>query len=379
MKKPFTRFVGRIASAGLSVLVLAGSCAKPLLIEEPSGADGGDEDLVTVTFSVGEGPSTRSTGVTDALERKIDRWALFVFDTASGWFTRESSSTGGSIPVTLRAGRRYDCHAMVNYATTGAGAFNPGSVRAPSDLTGKVAYLSDNAVGSLLMYGRAEITPAVADYDPQAHVPPAAETRSINVRRIVSRVDVRSVAVDFSGNPSLASKTFTLRHIYMTNIYRTTRYSSDYTLLELSGSRSSWYNSCGWHGGEPGEAAIDALVGDRDINAVITPGNPHTAVHSFYVFPNCTPKAADTHETGLWGIRCTRIILEATIDGDTLYYQVDVPAMERNHIYSASSITIRGRGSRDPEAVAIDPDAVEVTFSVSDGGWEGPENVLENS
>lgn len=380
MKRIFTHAAtGRMISSGLLSILLLASCAKPLKVDEQTEPKGEEEDLVTVIFSANSGMDTRAIGISDASESTINRWAIFVFDAVNGWYTHETSATGGSIPVTLRAGRTYDCYAMVNYATSGTGAFNPASVHTTADLTNKVAYLSDNAVGSLLMYGKTSITPSVVNYDPEDPSTLVSETKSINVTRIVSRIDVKKVAVDFSEKPALASKTFTLKHIYITNLYKTTRYSSDYSFLELSGSRTSWYNTGGWHRGEVEESSIDAIVGDRNINAAITASTPHTTVHSFYAFPNVTPKVSDSNETGIWTIRCTRIIIEATLDSETLYYHVDVPAMERNHIYSANNITIKGRGSNDPEANDVDPDVLDVDFSISADGWDGPAEIIENS
>ena len=370
MKKHQTLILPLVA-AGL----LGAGCARPLPDTDPE-APTGTGPLVEVVFSAsGEagGVLTRATGITPAAEQAVGRWAVFAFDNDSGWFAFSGSESGGSVTINLRAGRTYTCHAIVNYPVSGTGAFNPAAVRTPSDLTGTIAYLSDNAPGSLVMFGSTSVTPGAAGYDPAGGEVPSVET-TISVSRLVSRIDVTQVGVDFSEKPYLAAKTFTLRHIYVTNACRTTRYGRDYAFSELSSPRSAWYNTMGWHRGEPGESGMDGLLGDRGIDAVLSAGTPHTPTHSFYAFPNPTPRTADRHDIDEWTARSTRIILEATIDGDTVYYQINLPAMERNHIYSAQNIVIRGRGSNDPELMDVDPDVIDATI-VSDDGWETGDDI----
>lgn len=355
-----------LAMAGL----LSGSCAKTLP-EEDINAPTGTGPLVEVVFSAldtKDQPLTRLSGISSGDEQSVGRWAVFAFDNESGWFAYATSASGSPVTLNLRAQRSYTCYGIVNYPTSGAGVFNPSSVRSASDLTGKVAYLSDNAAASLLMFGSAPVTPAVTEYDPEAGSAPSVQT-AISVSRLVSRIDVSGIRVDFSEKPYLAEKTFTLRHIYITNAYRTSRYGTDYSDAEISASRSSWYNTMGWHRGETAVSGIDALLSDRGINAVLTAGSPYTSSHSFYLFPNPHPKASDNHDITEWTKRSTRIILEATIDDDTVYYQITLPAMERNHIYSAQNIVIRGRGSNDPERMDIDPDAIDANI-ISDDDWD---------
>ena len=353
-----TRFKLLIISA-LSVL----SCAKSLEWADPQEPENAG-DMVTVLFSASGGTQGKATGITDASERSIGRWAVFAFDDSSNWFRYATSDSGGDIPMNLRAGRQYTCFAIVNYSTSGTGAFVPSLVTASDNLYRKVAYLGDNAVGRLLMFGSRQLIPTTGE-----------QNCSIAVRRIVSRINITGVAVDFSDKPHLAQKTFTLRHIYITNAYRTTLYGMDYRAAELSSSRLAWYNSGGWHRGENGEAAMDALLGQRNINAVLTAGSPYTTLLSFYAFPNPVTLEDDDHQMTTWTKRCTRLVIEATLDNETVYYQVNVPDMERNHVYTANNIVIRGRGSSDPEIIDIDPDLVDLSFDIDDG-WEGSDSEL---
>lgn len=357
----------------LVAAVLALSCAKPMTYEEPSPLPAGEEDLVTVLFSASGGEGTKVTAVREAAETAIRNWALFAFDTETGWYRYESVALGGgALPMQLRAGRTYTVYAVANYPDSGIGAFTPSAVRTPADITGAIAYLGDNGPGALLMCGSTTVTPQPAAYDPEAPGEVIPERRSISVRRLVSRVDLRGLGVDFSGKPTLASKTFTLRRVFITNAYRTTRYGSDYTFSELSPTRSAWYNSGGWHRGESPEAGMDALLGDGPIGVAVSSAAPYTVTHSFYPFPNPTPAGEDIRTMEAWTRRCTRLVVEAALGEDIVYYAINVPSMVRNRIYAASSVVIHGRGSNDPEVIDIDPEVITGTVEpLIDDAWDG--------
>lgn len=360
-----THLTQKIIFILLGVLLL--SCTKPIQSEVPGTTPEQGQELVTVLFSASGNRKTKVTAVSDAEECAIGRWSVFAFENGSGHVRWESSADGTPLPLQLIAGRSYTCYAIVNYPITGTGAFDPSSIRNSGDLTDKIAYLGDNLKSALLMFGGTVITP-VAD---------ATENVTINVRRLVSRIDLRGLQVDFSGKPGLESKTFTLRGVYVTNAYRTTRYGDDYTFPELSPTRSAWYNSGGWHRGESPVQSIDVLLGDRDINTVVSAGFPYTVNHSFYTFPNPTELADDIRTMTSWTRRCTRLVIEASIGSDIVYYAITVPAMVRNRIYAASNVVIRGRGSNDPEEIDIDPEIVLASVEpVIDDSWDGAGTVL---
>lgn len=379
IKQLFWMF-GRVFLAGS--LLFAASCAKPLAPVDPD-APTGDGDFVDVLFSLSEdAEETKVSGVTDVQETQINRYALVVFDDDSGWVGWQAVSSSASVTIKLRAGRDYTVYAVVNYPTSGSGVLNPSGVRTPSDLTNKIAYLSDNAVGSLLMYGYNTVTPAAVVYDPAtdgSFVAADPQEVVVHVSRLVSRVDVTQVAVDFSAKPHLEGKTFILKNIYLTNIYRSSRYSSDYGYTELSALRTAWYNTGGFHRGESAVTGMDALVSDMGIDHALSSSAPYTTMRSFYCYPNPTAKAGDVHTMGAWTKRCTRIIIECLMDGDTMYYQIDVPSMERNRIYSVSNVVIRGKGSKDPEVIDYWDDDVDFSYDIVTSEWDGTYNVSENS
>ena len=83
-----------------------------------------------------------------------------------------------------------------------------------------------------------------------------------------------------------------------------------------------------------------------------------------------------TH-SGTWSARHTRIIIETTIDGTSIYYQVNLPVIARNNTYIAEEAIIGRIGSTDPEQEI--PGAVTVTFAESPASWDGPTSVIEVS
>ena len=121
---------------------------------------------------------------------------------------------------------------------------------------------------------------------------------------------------------------------------------------------------------------MDALLVDGPIGRVVTAGSPYTGSHSFYPFPNPTPASEDILTMDAWTRRCTRLVIEASIDSDIVYYAIRVPSMVRNRIYAASSVVIHGRGSNDPEVVDIDPEIITATVEpVIEDGWDGAGDV----
>jgi len=348
----------------LAASLTASSCAKPLAWTDPEGVY--DTEQVEVYFSVEDGVASKATGITENQEKAVSRWAVFAFDDEDGWFRYATSDNASNIPLKLWAGRYYTCYAVTNYKLTGDGAFNPATVTSASDLMNRVARLQDQSVGNLMMFGRLPgVTPTPRIVNPEVPVDPGSDAVNIYVQRMVSKVTVTKVAVDFSEKPYLASKTFTLKGIYLTNVYKTTRFGSDYLPSNLSASRTAWYNTAGRHRGESAISALDAILEDTGINTVITESSPYNVAHSFYAIPNPTPKSADMDDPDHWGVRCTRVVMECTIDDDTVYYFVTIPAMERNMAYTMSDVVIKGRGSNDPEEKDIDPDIIEVTVTAT--------------
>lgn len=326
----------RILLWGLMLLLF--SCGKPAV---PSGAE--------VCFSVRE-TATKVTGADYAGESAVMRWTVFVFDMAGGGYRYASSTDASELSLSLRAGRRYACIALVNPPLS----LNPGTVASADALREMTARLEDEGPGCFQMYGESMLFPF-----------PGEQRHEIQVKRLVTRLEVCGVYADFSSFPSWAGKPLRLRHIYVTNAYKASAYGEDPVFP--SPSRDAWYNTLGWRKGETACPALDELLGDRNLDVRIDAAHPYTARHTFYLYPN--PVDEDSRRTEAWSPRFSRLVLEAEVDGETYYYPADVPAMHRNQLCSISRVVIRGPGSSTPEGTALTSDV----FSVN---WDGGEQII---
>lgn len=334
--------------------LLALSCAKPVDWVDPEGTYA-DAELVSVTFNISVNNHTKATDVTDDDDAAIVRWTVFAFDDEDGWMRYGTSEGGKSIDLHLFTGRQYTCYAFANYSTVGMSAFKPATVRTAADLVNRVATLSDNAVGKLMMYGKTAVVPSIVSRgEPEeegGEEELIGDPVTLEVTRIVSRINVEGFCVDFSGMGEDAPSKFVLRGIYVTNAYRTNRLGSDYMENEISGVRSAWYNTGGYHVGEVGIDALDNLLSEKDLKVTVSEGKSFSKRVTFYAFPNRTEEEDDEYQMAIWTRRCTRVLIEAQLDGKTNYYQMDVPDIRRNHVYVLSDIVISGPGSAEEESV----------------------------
>ena len=296
---------------------------------------------VTVTFSLCEG----SAGPTraDSEDSEVRRWALLLFH--DGRFADYGlSSSSGPITRTLQTGT-YTAYAVANYPET---TFHPESFRITEDLTESSVDLAENASGAPVMFGESRIV--LPDE--------GSGGLQIAVERLVCKAVLRKVSVDFT-DPTLASQTFVLKSVFLTNCCGVNRYGSDLSPAEIPTDKSRWYNPMGQSG--------DGFPAARDIDAVITPSAPYLSPLAFLFYPNPTGTGQDTHaET--WSPRCTRLVIEATIGSRVCYYPVTLPAIRRNQTCLVQEVIIRRAGSSDPEQEI--PDAAEIVFSASVEPWE---------
>ena len=307
------------------------SCSKPA--EEP---------FVQVSFCL-SGPETKVTGVSYDDESAVACWSVYVFDVSTDWFRYASSADASPVVLSLKAGRPYRCLALVNSS--------PEGVVSADDLAGRMVSLADNAPGQLLMYGERTFIPVAGMSEVDLHV-----------KRLVVKLKIQGISVDFSSCPEWTGKTLLLKHLYVTNAYMTSTFGED--PLSVSPARSAWYNTLGWHGAANASATVDALLSDRNINASIDETHPYTTSHCFYFFPN--PVEEDSFRTDIWSPRHTRLVIEASIDGNTYYYPIDIPPVNRNCVCLASNVVIHGPGWSHPEGGTFAEATVEVDWNTAD-------------
>ena len=317
------------------------------------------DERVTVRFVIGD-LMTKAGDIPSADEQCINRWALLVFDTDGRRVAEGLSMDGSGIDAVLDAGVYTVC-AVVN----GVQSFSPADYDALSALEQEVVSLEQNMTSSLVMFGKQSLSLSGGDNG----------TKSITVHRLVSKVGIRSIRVDDSGE--LAGRSVVMKAIYLTNVVRSSRLGSDVESEALPLSRGGWYNTLGLHGGEAPVKQLDKLLYDGGIDETVSAASPYTSAHYFYPFPNTTALEGDSNAS-TWSRRCTRLVVEAAIDGTVYYYPVTLPLMQRNHTYIISQAVIRRIGSLDPEG--REGSAMDVTWSVtSEADWDVATSITEES
>ena len=322
-----------------------------------------EEETCELTFSL-DGASTKATGIAASDESHIDHWAIFIFNCANpAEFYRKSSASGGSISIHVGAGKIYRAYAIVNYPLYGSAYFDPWDVDSEDELNLWVSDLSGNQTNSLVMFGSIQLGLVTS-----------AITRAISVSRLVSKVGIMKITRSFSDS-NQASRTFTIKKIYLTNVLRRSFLARDYLESEVTADDELWYNAGGYHAsGTVG--ALDDLTADASLSVPLSNGSSYTTGHYFYSFPN--PLSSGTDPRGAtWSPRHTRLVIEAQIGSGTYYYPVTIPTMSRNNTYVITEATIRNLGSLDPEEEI--PGAIDVTFSTSTSLWEGNYSITEYS
>lgn len=305
-----------------------------------------------VVFSL-EGTRSTETGAEE--ERRIERWDLLLY--RDGKLTDAvRSDSGDTVTRSLQQGT-YTAFAIVNPPES----FRPTDYPDLGTLSLAGPDLADNGPGRFVMAGSRIVSVPVSE----------GEVQTIGVDRLVCKVLLRKISTAFT-DPVLASRTFVLKALYLTNVCGKSAYADDLAASVVGSMEDGWYHRAG----DREEPAVDELLADRGIDRVIPAGDPYTTVHAFYPFPNPLPEKADSRSEP-WCARRTRLVLEAQIGGQTFYYPITLPASRRNQTVAIDEAIIRNLGSEDPEQ--DQPGALEIVFSTHIRDWDPLYLVEENS
>ena len=339
-----------ICPAAAFLSLIAGSCER--------AQTGGDvPGRVSVRFVIDGPVRTRVGEVPAEDEQNIGRWALLVFDMDGRRVAEGVSSDDSGISTELDSGVYTAC-AVVNVPSAGGRPFSPADYDSLEDLESAAVMLEENSPSSLMMYGKQSLSLSGGDNG----------TKSITVRRLVSKVGVRAVRVDDSG--VLAGRTVILSAIYLSNVPGMSSLGEDLPSGLLPDDASLWHNRLGQRDGS-------VLLVDGDLGIEVSSSTPYAVPHYFYPFPNATSSEEDSNGPS-WSRRCSRLVFEAKVDGVTYYYPVTIPAMERNRTYIIGQAVIKRLGSTVPEGDC--GSAMDVEWTV--GGpadWDGTTPVEELS
>ncbi|MBO6249651.1 MAG: hypothetical protein J6N54_12635 [Bacteroidales bacterium] len=304
---------------------------------------GGELDLAgtDVSFSIKGKAKTKSFSTTG--ESDINRWCLFLMKDGVIIDRWSGLSEDQVVRTSLDPGV-YEVTGVANYPES----FNPASIASYDAILNTYTYLEQNQLGHFVMFSEAS----------EFTVANTAVRKEVVMRRMVARVSVDGVAVDFSNRPDLASKSFTLKGIYLINVHNQDRFLED-VYDQPASTASQWYNKMMYQGEK------EDLLSDVGINASITPGNPYSVAHYFYPYPNYTAMEASG---GTWSARFTRLVIEGAIGEDTRYFSINLAPVKRNCKYHVTLVTIKGFGSGDPDD-ETDTGEVTVEWGIDIEDW----------
>lgn len=262
--------------------------------------------------------SKASTAATEA-EKKVDDAYIIVY-ASDGTLVDYRTWSGASVKFALEAGT-YQFYAAVNTGMQNV----PESLAAFKALTGS---LKDDLSG-FTMLGYTEKVISVGN-----------ETFSITAKRLASKIVLENVKVNFSA-VSLQDEKMTVNAVYLINVAGDLSFESN--LAGTVYSPTLWYNQTKYVSGD-----CDSYLYAGSIGTQVAHGATAPVEKTFYAYPNGT--ASDAHG-GTFGPRKTRLVIEATIEGETCYYPFTFEQLESNKIYTITSITVTRRGVDDPDEV----------------------------
>jgi len=180
----------------------------------------------------------------------------------------------------------------------------------------------------------------------------------IVVSRLASRVVVRKITKDFSVEANQA-KEFVVRSIYLTNVQGANSVGGN----AFQADGGLWYNKMMYEPSNSHPYLHDAV----GVTVPGTVGNPgsYEVEHQFFGLPNdCVSDVS----MGTWSRRRTRLVIEASLDGEVMYYPITMSVgFERNKSYEFNEVVITKKGSSDPDKLV---DGMDVAVSVEILPWD---------
>ena len=309
--------------AALAMLAAA-SCQKTNVPQSAAG---------NLIVQLGEEPVTKAADNPTA-EKQINSVQLFVFD--GGNLETDLYKTGSATSYTLTTG----IGDKVVYAIVNAPRLKYTTKAA---LEEGLSDLKENAANGLVMSGKEPVT--VSEYKTGSSSP---ATCTVKVKRLVSAIQLASVATQFEGS-TLEGSTFTIKEIYVKNVVGKAPYGVSAVLTEdQKKDAGNWYNKL-----KLDTAPLTVTYDAFDPGLAVTAAKPLNVNHTLYVYPNAS--TADNGSATTFTPRPTRLVIHATITSQDshrdvsiknqdYYYTFDLPALEANKKYKVSvTISMLGK------------------------------------
>ena len=292
---------------------------------------------VEVTVTINGTSMTKSTGNTVANEAKVNNLQVLAFNAAGELEGYRSADEAMSVTLLASSGEK-----TVWAAVNAPSLEQIGNLE---ELESTLSNLTDNALDSFVMTGMYE-----GELTDGAVV-------AITVKRMVARVSVAKITAAFPDTPVYEGKNLTVKGIYMLNVPGAVN-------MALQAAPSSWYNMLAHSDEEADTYLYDAL------DMTLGNGESYEAEHVYYPYPNNVDQSVrDIEETerGSWSPRRSILCIEVEFDGETGYYPIEMPVIERNKTYTIQEVVI----SRSPGDNPYDPiETGEATVSITVADWE---------
>ena len=301
-------------------------------------------DTYSVTFVLDGGDATRATAAAD--ESSISDACLY-FINNQGVVVDAVAVSGNSILRNFETGT-YKAYYVANCG------LNEHSFTTENEINSHVRSLSSET-GSFSMS-------ACKSFNV-----PEDKTCSLTALRLVSKVEIDKISIDFSKYPDLAAQTFTIDSIYLVNVAGESSLADGTSFFPAT---SAWINKRRYV-----SSTSDALLCDA-VGQRVTAASPYTVSHYFYCYQNNA--STDSHSAA-WSVRYTRLVVSCTLGTTKTYYPIDITGpgnrLSRNCRYVISELVITDLGSTGPDNEITGPLPYHFSSEVKD--WEGTHIISE--
>jgi hypothetical protein len=218
-------------------------------------------------------------------------------------------------------------------------------VNAP-ELTGITSYtqlahtsslLTDNTIDSMVMAGEKDIELS------------ATSSITVPVSRLAAKISLKQVINSFEFKSDQESA-FCVTRIYLLNVAGEKAYLSD-------SQPEIWHNKMELDTDGAPEYTYDLLSS----NITIPYNGTYTADKYYYCYPNGTKSDSSGSD---WSARYTRLVVEATLGGEVMYYPVSLPEVLPNSAYEIT-LRVTRHGSPSPD-IPVTGIAAEFKIEVQD-------------
>lgn len=323
-----------------SFIMLAITCACERNEPTPSSPEMG---VLTITIN----PQTLGTKSTDAQNEQsdndINNLGVFIFDGLTGaieiyeYLTDSEILSEGTFNFTAKQGNK-NVVCIANMHKVGGKLYSQlTSLRTWSEMEVMAIELTDELIGDFTMIGRATVSLA------------AAGIVNMKLERMVSRINIRSLAVNFDGTP-YDGQSLTNVRAYLINVEQSK------TVAGQKPTGATLLNAGMEVAADASKMAITNGLGD-DIGT-LEDGVAHTTPHYFFTYQNSTNLNSST--------TCLRLVIEADFpNGETAYYPISIPGIDRNTT-ADYDITITHNGGSEPNDVSSNGN---LSFTLSTKEW----------